>query len=123
LCFKLWEKKKAYEKSKLLQIFRQFDDNGDGVLELSEFDKLMKHFDPNLTPKEIAHFFNQTLEMAQSENPDEMSPDAFCEMMIEHKIGSYGKEFFSDYIETFLQQKITLVKNTKKGGGVINPAF
>jgi hypothetical protein len=32
--------------------------------------------------------------MAMTENLDEMSPDAFCEMMIEHKIGGYGKEFF-----------------------------
>lgn len=61
--------------------------------------------------------------MNPTDNLDEMSPDAFCEMMIEQNIGGYGKQFFQEYIENFLVQKTAVVKNTKKGGGVINPTF
>jgi len=84
----------------------------------------MHHFDNNLSYKEIAHFFNQTLEMVQSENPDEMSPEAFCEMMIEHKIGGFGKDFMTaPYIEQVLVAKSKHIKEIKKTGQNLNPAF
>eukprot|EP00347_Sterkiella_histriomuscorum_P019518 403341327 len=124
ICFKMWERKKRIEKDKLLLVFHQFDDNGDGVLELKEFEVLMHHFDNTLQKKQIAHFFNQTLEMVQSENPDEMSPDAFCEMMIEHKIGGYGKDYMTtQYIDQVLVAKSKQVKDSKKTGQNLNPQF
>ena len=61
--------------------------------------------------------------MAQSEtNPDEMSPDAFCEMMIEHKIGSYGRDFLSSqYIEGVLLAKSKNIKENKKANQHLTP--
>ncbi|CDW91434.1 UNKNOWN [Stylonychia lemnae] len=115
--FLMWERKKLHEKDKLIQFFHQFDENGDGVLELREFEVLMHHFDSTLQQKEIAHFFNQTLELVQSENPDEMSPDAFCEMMIEHKIGGFGKDIITNqYIDQVLAPKVKQLKDSKKTG-------
>ena len=55
----------------------------------------MHNIDSNLTPKEIAHYFSQTLEMNEAnDDMDKMNPDAFCEMMIDNKIGPYGREFY-----------------------------
>ena len=45
ICFDMWTKKKEKEKQKLIEVFHQFDENGDGVLELREFEVLMRHFD------------------------------------------------------------------------------
>jgi len=65
----------------------------------------MKHIEPTLTPNKVARFFNETLEMVQSDNLDEMSPEAFCEMVIEHQLGGYGGEFYRDYIQNVLAGK------------------
>lgn len=35
-CFSIWERQKDIEKARLLQVFKKFDENGDGVLELRE---------------------------------------------------------------------------------------
>ncbi len=74
----------------------------------------MHHFDSTLSGKAIAECFNQTLEIIACENPDEMSPEAFCEMMIERRIGGYGKDFMTDYLDHLLNPKNKLVKDGRK---------
>lgn len=48
---KEWEFFKEREKKKLLDIFKKFDDNGDGVLTYDEFETLFKSLEPNLKKK------------------------------------------------------------------------
>lgn len=60
----------------------------------------MKSLEEGLSTKMVAQYFSEMLDMAKGENPDEISPEAFCELMIQKNIGNYGQEFFHDYIET-----------------------
>ncbi len=42
--------------------------------------------------------------MSNSWNPDEMSPDAFCDMIIAEKVGGHGKDIFVSGYYELLQQ-------------------
>ena len=53
-----WKWKKEIDIANLLSVFEKFDDNGDGVLQFDEFEKLMKHFDKHLPMSRIADLFN-----------------------------------------------------------------
>lgn len=65
----------------------------------------------------------QTLEMIPHENPDEMSPEAFYEMMIQHQIGGFGKDFLREHIEDHLLSKSAQIRNKSKINQNFNPAF
>lgn len=57
-------------------IFKQFDDNGDGVLVLDEFEALLKSLDPSLKKKQVLNMFRETLD-ANDRNDDALDADAF----------------------------------------------
>ena len=102
------------EKERLHKLFLQFDDNGDGVLTLEEFEALVRSVDSAMSKDRVIELFNQTLEMFD-EGPtmDEMSPHAFCEMALQNTLGGYGKELFSEY---FVQQYLKKAASTKAAG-------
>ena len=51
MMLKEWEFNKQREKKRLNDIFKKFDDNGDGVLVFEEFEKLLTSLDPKLKKK------------------------------------------------------------------------
>ena len=46
-----WQISKERDREKVATIFKKFDDNGDGVLVLDEFETLLKSLEPNLKKK------------------------------------------------------------------------
>ncbi len=77
-------------------MFIDFDENGDGVLALDEFSELVRSLEPSLSPEKVIALFNEALDMSATEElTDKMSPESFCEMVIKHRLGGYGSEFFS----------------------------
>jgi Ca2+-binding EF-hand superfamily protein len=78
LVLKEWELHKQRTRSKILEKFEQFDDNGDGVLTFDEFEALIINLDPAINRNEISEMFNETLELEPDEDdPDKMSPESF----------------------------------------------
>jgi len=51
--------------------------------------------------------------MGIGENPDEITNEAFCELMIQKNIGNYGAEFFYEYIEAAFKSS-KQISNLKK---------
>ncbi len=47
------------ERGKVLKLLKEFDDNGDGVLQLDEFEVMIKHIEPSMSMKECAELFRQ----------------------------------------------------------------
>lgn len=79
--------------------FKEFDDNSDGVLTFDEFEKLINNLDRSMARQDIITLFNETLEMdIMSTDLDKMNPECFCKMAFQHKLGGYGRLFFTDYI-------------------------
>lgn len=94
-----WQLYKERTFEKLMKKFEEFDDNGDGVLTFDEFEALVNNLDSNMSRNEISELFNETLEYETDEDdPDKMSPESFCKTAIKHKLGGYGKDFFTDYL-------------------------
>ena len=50
------------EKSALDNIYRLFDDGGDGVHSFHEFESMFRHVDPNITTRLALQYFNKTLD-------------------------------------------------------------
>ena len=46
-----WYNVKKKEQKKLLELIDQFDENKDGVMQLSEFEELVKHLEPKIQKK------------------------------------------------------------------------
>ena len=46
LMLKEWDFHQNREKNKIIDLFKEYDDNGDGVLVLDEFDTLIKSIEP-----------------------------------------------------------------------------
>ncbi len=47
---------------------------------------------------DIVRLYRETLDMdVNSDDIDKMSPEAFCQMAIQYKLGGHGKELLQDY--------------------------
>ncbi len=90
-----WRQHLQAEKVAISGIFTKYDDNGDGVLTLNEFEVLIKNIEPSMSQADTAHLFMKALSMSTSWNPDEMSPEAFCDMIISQKLGGHGEDIFN----------------------------
>lgn len=83
------------QKTGIMKLFNKYDANGDGVLTLSEFSVLIKDIEPEMSQNDAVRLFMKTLSMSTSWNPDEISPEAFCDMVVEHHLGGFGGEIFT----------------------------
>lgn len=85
---KTWLSIQTKEDASLLEIFKNGDDNGDGVLSLEEFTSMVKEIDTNTPERTIVRMFNQ----CGSENEQgEMIilPQRFVQVMKSQKYGSF----------------------------------
>lgn len=106
MILKEWAYFNKRENSRIMELFRKFDENGDGVLVLDEFETLIRSFEPKIKRKRVVDLFKETLdkfelrdESDNSENNDILSAEGFCRMVWYHKLGGCGKEFFNDYLK------------------------
>ena len=79
-------------------------------MQLSEFECLLKFLEPNVTKKNIITLFKEALSMAEDDaESDAIAPEILMKQILYHKIGGYGKEFFSHYLSRrktkFLEKK------------------
>ncbi len=67
-------------------LFEKYDDNGDGVLVLDEFEALLKSLEPNIKKNRVLQLFRETVEKFEVTtdtefnvvSDDSLSPQAFC---------------------------------------------
>lgn len=99
-----WTVFKDGEKAALMTIFDKFvkDRGGKGIgnaLELCAFESLMHDLEPGLSSTSIRQLFKTAVEVEMDDNRmDHLHPETLHSLITEHKIGGYGKEFFSDYL-------------------------
>ena len=94
---KEWKIQKKRNNEKIIQIFHKFDDNGDGVLCLEEFETLLKSLEPQLQKKHVLNLFREALEK-NAQVDDTLSDESFIQIVLENKLGGIGKEIFTDYL-------------------------
>lgn len=89
-----WELR-ATDLQHLQAIFLKFDTNGDGVLTFKEFSELIDSLETGRPPSAVVQMFREALELDENvANPDAMSPSAFCEVILRHQLGGFGKSVF-----------------------------
>ncbi|CDW83377.1 UNKNOWN [Stylonychia lemnae] len=115
LMLKEWDYYLNREKNKIIDLFKEYDDNGDGVLVLDEFETLIKIIEPTIKKKKVLNLFKQTLEkFEENQNEDDaLSPDAFCNMVQYNKLGGFGKEFFNEYFRSKAQSNTKVKKSAR----------
>jgi len=89
-----WELR-AIDLLRLQAIFLKYDTNGDGVLTFREFSELIDSLEAGRPPSAVVQMFREALELDENvANPDAMSPSAFCEVVLRHQLGGFGKSVF-----------------------------
>ena len=78
---------------------------------MCEFESLLKHLEPSIQKKNVISLFKEALSMAEDDHEaDAIAPEILMRQILHHKIGGYGKEFFSTYLNKrkakFLDKKI-----------------
>lgn len=68
---KEWDFYQRRERLRIVELFKQFDDNGDGVLVLDEFDSLLRSLEPTIKKKKVVSLFKQTLEKFEETERDD----------------------------------------------------
>lgn len=66
-----------YDNSEFELLFKAGDENGDGVLEVSEFKGIIAAVDPHMKQKEVLAMYKETLKLSGGEE-DAISPAAFA---------------------------------------------
>lgn len=108
-----WYHFKKREQKKILELIAQFDENQDGVMQLCEFEELLKHLEPNILKKNIITMFKECLSMSDDDlDSDAIQPDVLMRLILHYKIGGYGREFFSVYLNK--RKAKFIAKNKKK---------
>lgn len=58
---------------------------------------MLRSIEPSMKTVEVVRLYRETLDMeANAEDIDRMSPEAFCQMAFQYKLGGHGKEFFGE---------------------------
>ena len=82
-------------------------------MQLCEFEELLKHLEPNIMKKSIITLFKECLSMSDDEEvSDAIQPEVLMRLILHYKIGGFGKEFFSVYLNK--RKTKFLAKNKKK---------
>lgn len=108
----------SLEIKRLISIFHSSDINGDGILTLDEFSDLIRSIDPTASLPSIAVLFSKALEKdsVDESNVDCMSPEAFCRVAIEEKLGGAGNFGFELRLEGCNPLLRQLLENENSAG-------
>lgn len=102
------------ELQRLQAIFLQYDVNGDGVLTFKEFSELIESMEAGRPPSSVVQMFREALELDENvANPDAMSPKSFCEVILKHQLGGFGKNVFHSKLQ-HMQREESVENKTEK---------
>lgn len=109
---------RTLEIQRLISTFHASDINGDGILTLDEFSDLIRSIDPAASQPSIAVLYSKALEKdtVDESNVDCMSPEAFCRVAIEEKLGGAGNFGFELRLEKCNPMLKQLLENENSGG-------
>mmetsp|Transcript_19959 Transcript_19959/g.24659 ORF Transcript_19959/g.24659 Transcript_19959/m.24659 type:complete len:96 (-) Transcript_19959:146-433(-) len=80
-------------------MIEKYDENGDGVMQLCEYEAIMTDLEPNITKKIVLKLFKEALAMQDDDTQiDAITPEILMRQILQYKIGGFGKEFFSVYL-------------------------
>ena len=81
-------------------------------MQLVEFEALLKFLEPKISKKNVINLFKEALSMAEDDaETDAIAPEIMMRLILHFKIGGYGKEFFSSYLN---KRKSKFIENKKK---------
>ena len=107
-----WYHVKKREQKRILELINQYDENQDGVMQLSEFEELIKFLEPKVSKMNVLKLFKEALSMAEDDSDaDAIAPEITMRLILHYKIGGYGKEFFGNYLS---KRKSKFIENKKK---------
>ena len=107
-----WYQNKKRESKRILDLINEYDENQDGVMQLSEFEELLKFLEPNVSKKNVINLFKEALSMTENDaEVDAIAPEIMVRLILHYKIGGYGKEFFSNYLN---KRKVKFIDKKKK---------
>lgn len=102
------------ELQRLQAIFLKYDVNGDGVLTFKEFSELIESMEAGRPPSSVVQMFREALELDENvANPDAMSPASFCEVILKHQLGGFGKSVFHSKLQ-HMQREESAENKTEK---------
>ena len=71
-----WYHFKKREQKKILELVYKFDENLDGVMQLSEFEALYKYLEPDISKQNVITLFKEALNMAEDDaETDAIAPE------------------------------------------------
>ena len=106
-----WYHYKSREQKKVLAVVHSFDKNDDGVMQLDEFQEVLRKLEPGVDKKRILAMFKEALSYGDT-TMDSIDPEVLVDLIIRYKLGGYGKEFFSQYLKR--KKKIAKSKEMSK---------
>ena len=96
-------------------LIKSFDENGDGVFQFDEFKEMINKFEPTISENVTFHLFKEALSVSPlSIYNDAIEPYVISHMIYKYKLGGYGVEFFSNYLNRRKQTYREQVINKKK---------
>jgi hypothetical protein len=98
----LWAFYKDRERKELLKTQKQIDEKRpDGVLDLTNFGQIINKLEPNINDNQILSLYKMALELETGEqgHSDQISADTMIDLITENRIGGYGKNVFTNYLE------------------------
>ena len=87
-----YEAKQLKDYQKLQDLFNQVDENKEGMVHWSKFEKLCRETEANIDPLKIKQIFNKALE--KSESKDALTASAFATAALQMNLGGYGTGIF-----------------------------
>ena len=79
---------------------------------MSEFEELLKFLEPKVSKKNVIGLFKEALSMAEDDaEADAIAPEIMVRLIMHYKIGGYGKEFFSSYLN---KRKAKFIEKKKR---------
>ena len=107
-----WYIYRGDEKEKLLVKIKEADKSGDGEIDVGEFTTLMHTIDSELDQNQILKLWQISCKW-DHKKPDQICFETLANVILNHKIGGWGKEFFSSWLDKN-QGKYKDMKKKKK---------
>ena len=80
-----------------------------------EFEELLKFLEPSITKKNVINLFKEVLSMQEEDSEvDAIAPEIMMRQILHYKIGGYGKEFFSSYLNKRKSKFLDSKKHKKR---------
>jgi len=94
-----WYSYVADQTNHLCKIISKYDENQDGIFQLSEFKQLINDLEPGINNEVTFILFKESMAMnEESVISDAIEPKVLSEVILKYKLGGFGKEFFCEYL-------------------------